>query len=92
LGASHWAERARVELRASGQTARRRELSTRDQLTPQENQIARFVADGLSTRDVAARLFLSPRTIEFHLRNVYRKLDLTSRTQLAALELDVQGP
>lgn len=92
LNASVWAERARVELRASGRTARRREPSTRDQLTSQESQIAGFVAEGLSTREVAARLFLSPRTIEFHLRNVYRKLDLTSRAQLAALELDALGP
>jgi DNA-binding CsgD family transcriptional regulator len=94
LGATLWAQRARVELRASGQTARRRETSTRDQLTPQELQIARFVARGLSNREVAAQLFLSPRTIDFHLRSVYRKLDITSRTQLAALELEAsaEGP
>jgi DNA-binding CsgD family transcriptional regulator len=88
LGARLWAERARVELRASGQTARRREPSTRDELTAQELQIARFVAQGLTNREVAAQLFLSPRTIAFHLRNVFRKLDITSRTQLARLDLD----
>ncbi len=73
---------------ASGQTARKREPSTRDDLTAQELQIARFVAQGLSNREVAAQLFLSPRTIDFHLRNVFRKLGLSSRTQLARLDLD----
>jgi DNA-binding CsgD family transcriptional regulator len=87
LGARLWAERARVELRASGQTARRREPSTRGDLTPQELQIARFVGQGLSNREVAAQMFLSPRTIDFHLRNVFRKLEITSRMQLAQLDL-----
>ena len=88
LGATLWAERARVELRASGQTARKRDPSTRGQLTAQELQIAQFVARGLSNREVAAQLFLSPRTIAFHLRNIFRKLGLSSRTQLARLDLD----
>ncbi|HEX9415357.1 MAG TPA: AAA family ATPase [Gaiellaceae bacterium] len=88
LGAALWAERARVELRASGQTARKRDPSTRGDLTAQELQIARFVSEGLSNREVAAQLFLSPRTIDFHLRNVYRKLGISSRTQLARLDLD----
>jgi DNA-binding CsgD family transcriptional regulator len=88
LGAALWAERARVELRASGQTARRRDPSTRDELTSQELQIAQFVAQGLTNREVAAQLFLSPRTIDFHLRNVFRKLGISSRTQLARLEVD----
>jgi DNA-binding CsgD family transcriptional regulator len=87
LGAVAWAERARIELRASGQTARRREPSTRDDLTAQERQIARLVAEGLSNRDVAAQLFLSPRTIDFHLRNVFRKLGISSRMQLVQFEL-----
>jgi DNA-binding CsgD family transcriptional regulator len=87
LGATLWAERARVELRASGQTARKRDPSARADLTAQELQIARFVADGLSNRDVAARLFLSPRTIDFHLRNIFRKLEISSRVELARLEL-----
>jgi DNA-binding CsgD family transcriptional regulator len=87
LGAAAWAERARVELRASGQTARRREPSTRDDLTAQEVQIARLVAEGLSNREVAAQLFLSPRTIDFHLRNVFRKLGISSRMQLVQIDL-----
>jgi DNA-binding CsgD family transcriptional regulator len=87
LGAEPWAEHARVELRASGQTARKRDPSTRGDLTAQELQIARFVAEGLSNRDVAARLFLSPRTIDFHLRNIFRKLEISSRVELARLDL-----
>jgi DNA-binding CsgD family transcriptional regulator len=87
LGAEPWAERARTELRASGETARRRDPSTTAQLTPQELQIARFVARGLSNKEVAAQLFLSPRTIDSHLRNVFSKLSITSRTQLARLPL-----
>jgi DNA-binding NarL/FixJ family response regulator/predicted ATPase len=88
LGATLWTERASVELRASGQMARRREPSTRDDLTAQELQIARFVARGSSNREVAAQLFLSPRTIDFHLRNIFRKLGISSRIQLVALDLD----
>ena len=77
------AERARAELRATGESARKRDPSTIDQLTPQELQIARFVAEGLSNKEVAAQLFLSPRTIDAHLRKVFSKLGITSRTQLA---------
>ena len=88
LGAAPWAERARLELRASGQAVRRRDPSTLLQLTPQELQVARFVATGLPTREVAAQLFLSPRTVEFHLRNVFAKLGISSRTQLAQFPLD----
>jgi DNA-binding CsgD family transcriptional regulator len=91
LGATHWAERARVELRASGQTARKRDPSTRAELTEQELQIARFVSEGVTNREVAAQLFLSPRTIDFHLRNVYRKLGINSRTALARLDLDSEN-
>jgi DNA-binding CsgD family transcriptional regulator len=87
FGAEPWAERARAELRASGETARRRDPSTTAQLTPQELQIARFVAEGLSNKEVAAQLFLSPRTIDSHLRNVFSKLAISSRTQLARLSL-----
>ena len=91
LGAALWAERARVELRASGQTARKRDPSTTADLTPQELQVARFVAEGLTNREVAAQLFLSPRTIDFHLRNVYRKLGISSRTALARLDFDSES-
>ena len=91
LGAALWAERARVELRASGRTARKRDPSTLADLTPQELQVARFVAEGLTNREVAAQLFLSPRTIDFHLRNVYRKLSISSRTALARLDFDSES-
>jgi DNA-binding CsgD family transcriptional regulator len=87
LQAEPWADRARTELRASGETARKRDPSTVDLLTPQELQIARFVAEGLSNKEVAAQLFLSPRTIDYHLRNVFVKLGIKSRTQLARLSL-----
>jgi DNA-binding CsgD family transcriptional regulator len=91
LGAARWADRARAELRASGETARRRDPSTLDELTPQELQIARMVGEGATNRDIAGRLFLSPRTIDFHLRNVFRKLDIKSRTELARMELVQAG-
>jgi DNA-binding CsgD family transcriptional regulator len=91
LRAEPWAERARGELRASGETARKRDPSTIDLLTPQELQVARFVAEGLSNKEVAAQLFLSPRTIHYHLRRVFVKLDITSRTQLARLVLGEGG-
>lgn len=87
LGAAQWAERARMELRASGERSRRRDPSTLDELTAQERQIAGLVAEGGTNRDIAARLFLSPRTIDFHLRNVFRKLGISSRVELARLDL-----
>jgi DNA-binding CsgD family transcriptional regulator len=88
LGAEPWAERARIELRACGLTARERDPPRLQNLTPQEVQVARFVGRGLSTREVAAQLFLSPRTIDFHLRNVFSKLGISSRSELARLRLD----
>jgi DNA-binding CsgD family transcriptional regulator len=87
LGMAPWEARARSELRASGETARRRDPSTLDQLTPQELQIARLVAGGRSNPEVAAQLFLSPRTIDYHLRKVFSKLDIASRADLAGLDL-----
>jgi DNA-binding CsgD family transcriptional regulator len=82
LGVVPWEERAQAELRATGETARRRDPSTLDQLTPQELQIAGLVADGLTNREIAAQLFLSPRTIDYHLRKVFSKLGIASRTEL----------
>jgi DNA-binding CsgD family transcriptional regulator len=88
VGAAPWAERAHRELRASGQTARRRDPSTVDQLTAQEVQIARFVARGATNREVAAQLFLSKRTVDYHLRRIFAKLAISSRNELATLELE----
>ncbi|MBJ7357756.1 LuxR family transcriptional regulator, partial [Nocardioides sp.] len=85
LGAPCWAERARQELRASGETARRGDRLVATELTAQESQVSDLVSKGLSNKEVAARLFISPRTVDFHLRNVYSKLGITSRTELVAL-------
>ncbi len=78
-----WADRARAELQATGITARKRDPSTLDTLTPQELRIARLVGGGASNRDVAAQLFLSPKTVEYHLRKVFLKLGVSSRFELA---------
>ena len=83
FGTEAFAERARVELEATGEHARRRTVDTLGQLTPQEAQISRLVAQGNSNREIAAQLFVSPSTVEYHLRKVFRKLDVKSRTQLA---------
>jgi DNA-binding CsgD family transcriptional regulator len=85
LGATPWAERARVELQASGEIARRRDASTLDELTAHELKIARLVAEGASNRDVAARLYLSTKTVEYHLSRIYRKAGVTSRAELTRL-------
>ncbi|KRE55604.1 hypothetical protein ASG70_09795 [Phycicoccus sp. Soil748] len=89
LGATAWAERAGQELRASGEKARRRDVSTATALTAQERQVAALVRQGLSNRDAAARLFVSPRTVDFHLRNVFTKLGVASRAELMAMPLEV---
>jgi DNA-binding CsgD family transcriptional regulator len=97
-GATPWAERARAELRASGLTLRRRQPAARDQLTPQELQISRLVAEGKTNRDVAATLFVTPKTVEFHLTRVYRKLGIHSRSELVRrmadheTDVDLHGP
>jgi DNA-binding CsgD family transcriptional regulator len=87
LGAVPWEERARNELRASGETARKRDATTLGDLTPQELQIARLVAAGARNREVAAQLFLSPRTIDYHLRKVFMKTGISSRAELPKLDL-----
>ena len=83
MGAGAFAERARIELLATGERARQRTAETAEELTPQEAQIARLVSQGDSNRDIAAQLFLSPSTVDYHLRKVFRKTGVTSRTQLA---------
>jgi DNA-binding CsgD family transcriptional regulator len=88
LGALPWLERARAELRATGESFRRRDPSALETLTPQEFQIARFVAVGGTNRDVAAQLFLSHRTVAYHLHNVYRKLGVSTRTELARIDFE----
>ena len=90
LGATPWLERAAEELRATGETVHRREPDAIDRLTPHELQVALVVAAGASNRDAAARLFLSPKTIEFHLSRVFRKLNVRSRTELARALADQQ--
>jgi DNA-binding CsgD family transcriptional regulator len=72
-------------LLATGETARRRDRDPLDRLTPQEFQIARMLAGGATTRETAANLFLSPKTVEYHLRNVYDKLGIRTRTDLGQL-------
>ena len=84
LGAAPWGERALSELQASGETARVRDDRYRQQLTPQELQVALTLAEGTTTREAAARLYLSPKTVEYHLRHVYDKLEIRTRDELRA--------
>ena len=91
IGMGAFAERARKELQATGENVRKRTAGTRDDLTAQERQITRLARDGLSNPEIGARLFLSSRTVEWHLRNVFTKLGIRSRRELANA-LDGPGP
>jgi DNA-binding NarL/FixJ family response regulator len=82
MGAAPFAARAERELLATGETVRKRTVDTRDELTPQEVQIARLAGDGFTNSEIGAQLFLSPRTVEWHLRKVFGKLGITSRREL----------
>jgi DNA-binding CsgD family transcriptional regulator len=82
MGLEAFAGRARRELQATGETARKRTVAASIELTAQEAQIARLARDGLSNPEIGARLFLSPRTVQYHLGKVFTKLDITSRSQL----------
>ena len=90
LGSQPWAERTRAELRASGEHLRRK-VATHETLAPQELQVAIAAAEGLTNTEIAARLFLSPKTVEFHLSRTYRKLDVRSRGELIKLFAE-RGP
>ena len=82
MGADAFADRTRRELMATGETVRTRTDNTRDELTPQEAQIARLAGNGLTNPEIAGQLYLSPRTVEWHLRKVFTKLDISRRSQL----------
>src|SRR5205807_4111424 len=85
IGMEAFAERARGELLATGEKVRKRTVETRDELTAQERQVAQLAREGLSNPEIGARLFLSPRTVEWHLRKVFLKLGIRSRRELAGV-------
>jgi DNA-binding CsgD family transcriptional regulator len=82
MGMEAFADRAGRELRATGERARKRTVATTTELTAQETQIARLARGGLSNPEIAARMFISPRTVQYHLGKVFAKLGITSRSQL----------
>src|SRR5262249_57121384 len=82
IGMEAFAERARRELLATGEKVRKRTADTFGDLTPQEAQIAKLARDGHTNPEIGAQLFLSPRTVEWHLRHVFQKLDISSRREL----------
>jgi DNA-binding NarL/FixJ family response regulator len=84
MGADAFGERARRELAATGETVRKRSVDTRDLLTQQEAHIARLAGEGATNPEIASQLFVSPRTVEYHLRKVFTKLGITSRRELRA--------
>jgi DNA-binding CsgD family transcriptional regulator len=83
MGIEAFAERARRELQATGETARKRTAQTSDQLTAQESQVAQLAGEGLSNTEIGARLFISPKTVDYHLRKIFTKLGISSRIHLA---------
>ncbi len=87
MGGEAFAERARTELLATGARARKRTDETRDELTQQEKRVAQLAAEGATNAEIAAQLFISPSTVQYHLRKVFRKLGVRSRTQLARMFL-----
>jgi DNA-binding CsgD family transcriptional regulator len=91
MGTEAFAERAERELLATGEHVRRRSVEAHDELSAQEAQVARLARDGLSNREIAARLFISPHTVHYHLRKVFAKLNITSRNQLGRVLRDGGG-
>ena len=92
MGVGAFAERARRELSATGETARKRTVETREELTAQEAQVARLARDGLSNPEIGAELFISPRTVKYHLRKVFTKLGISSRQELRVALPDAAQP
>jgi DNA-binding CsgD family transcriptional regulator len=91
MGADAFSERARRELQATGETVRKRTVETLDELTPQEAQVARLAADGQTNPEIAAQLFVSPRTVEWHLTKMFGKLGISSRKELRSALSDING-
>jgi DNA-binding CsgD family transcriptional regulator len=92
LGASPWSARAAAELQATGEVVRRRDPASLDELTPQELRVATTLAAGATTRQAGAALYLSPKTVEYHLRHVYLKLGINSRAALASALATAEPP
>ena len=92
MGTEGFADRTERELSATGERARKRSVETRDDLTPQEMHVARLARDGLSNSEIGARIFVSQTTVAYHLRNVFSKLNIASRHQLAAVLHDSSEP